>query len=88
MKQWYSINCELGHQGSGRGRETTNYAYANDAAEAFQIYLRMPGVKRGKTPNIQPLSKQEARNLEQRILVTINVSLNQAKKSGFFGTRL
>ena len=86
MKKWYKVTVGIAHQGSGKYRDTTNYIYANNIGEAFQRFKRMPGVKRSRTPNIEPLNDEESVELERRIIVN-GINLQRARDKYYFGMK-
>ncbi len=87
MKQWYKISVYKAHRGAGRNESTTAYIYADSAAHVLSRYQTMPGVKRNPSrnnfPNIRPISKEEARDLEQRIIES-RISLEKAKRTWYY----
>lgn len=84
MRKWYEVGGILGHQGAGKGIESTNYVFAENIVEAYAAYKKMPAMKKSKTPNVRPLNEEESKLLEIRILQTNRVTLSRAKRFGFY----
>lgn len=48
--KYYSVVCEMGHQGARRQKTCTFYFEANNSCEAMDKGKSMPGVKHSRMP--------------------------------------
>ena len=89
-KKWHKIDCYLGHQGTRKRIPTTNYVFVQDAADALKKFGDMHGNKKSiNEKNIKPIKNKEIiESLEKAIIDTPNVTTEEAKRGGFYGTRI
>tara|TARA_Y100000310_G_scaffold323394_1_gene383667 strand:- start:283 stop:555 length:273 start_codon:yes stop_codon:yes gene_type:complete len=88
MSFWYRIDLFRGHVGAGKAEEKIVYMFARDFNSVLQRYKSMPGVKRGKIPNIRELNAEEARSLEIKILEDSRINMLKAKKRWVYEDQL
>ena len=85
---WYKCIGYRGHVGSGKSNEVAFYAFADDAWDVLERYLRiMPGVKSSsyRYPDIFPIKdEKEVRSLEEKITEEGRISLEKAMQTWYY----
>ena len=84
MGQWHKVYVNRAHKGG----VVIGYIYEEDSVAAFDRYQKMKGVKRDPGPcmfpNIEPLSEEEGKKLENRIIKEGRITMGVAKRSWYY----
>lgn len=95
-RRWYKVNVRRAHFGARSDMVVNVYIYALDIGELLVKYHKMPGVSRSfssfykgrvhskRFPNVERLSDEEGRRLEQLILDEGKIKLKKAKKTWYY----